>query len=118
VADPRDFSDFEFRTITCAAIDDGDRAAMHALFDAAYRDANHAYLEKSLTRIRYAAFATEAGRPAGFALADMRVLDLPRLPATTVVLAGMCCIDAAYRRRGLFAQLERLAAMAAGPAPV
>ena len=113
----RDFGEFEFRTIACAAIEDADRTTMHGLFDAAYRDANHAYLEKSLTRLRYAAIATEGGRPAGFALGDMRVLDLPRLPATTVVLAGICCIDAAYRRRGLFAQLERLAAMAAGTAP-
>ena len=117
MADSHAFSAFQIRTITCAAIADADRAAMHGLFDAAYRDANHAYLDKSLTRIRYAAFATEAGRPAGFALADMRVLDLPRLPGTTVVLAGMCCIDAAYRRRGLFVQLERLAAMAAGTPP-
>jgi hypothetical protein len=114
---PRDFSDFEFRTVEAGSLTAGDRATAFSLFDVAYRDANHAYLEKSFTRLRYAAFASDGGRPAGFALADMRVLDLPRLPATTVILAGICCIDGAYRRRGLFAQLERLAAIAAGTPP-
>jgi GNAT superfamily N-acetyltransferase len=109
-----DFSAFEFRTVEAAALSEGDREIIFSLFDVAYRQANHAYLEKSLHRLRYLAIAAEDGRPAGFALADARVIDLPRLPATTVILAGICCIDPAYRRRGLFSQLERLAAGAAG----
>ncbi|TAK58068.1 MAG: hypothetical protein EPO22_11350 [Dehalococcoidia bacterium] len=112
-----DFSAFEFRTVEAAELSDADRDIVFGLFNVAYRQANHAYLEKSLRRLRYIAIATEGGRPAGFALADARVLDLPRLPGTTVILAGICCIDPAYRRRGLFSQLERLAAMATGVRP-
>ena len=112
-----DFSAFEFRTVEAAELSESDRDVVFGLFDVAYRQANHAYLEKSLHRLRYLAIATEDGWPAGFALADVRVMDLPRLPGTTVILAGICCIDGAYRRRGLFSQLERLAAMAAGVRP-
>lgn len=112
-----DFSAFEFRTVEAASLSEGDREIIFSLFDVAYRQANHAYLEKSLHRLRYLAIATEGARPAGFALADARVIDLPRLLATTVILAGICCIDPACRRRGLFSQLERLAAMASGVRP-
>ena len=112
-----DFSAFEFRTIEASTLSEGDRKVVFGLFDVAYRQANHAYLEKSLHRLRYLAIATEGERPAGFALADALVMDLPRLSGTTVILAGICCIDPAYRRRGLFSQLERLAAMATGVHP-
>lgn len=112
-----DVSAFEFRTAEAARLSDADREVVFGLFDVAYRQANHTYLEKSLRRLRYLAIATEGRRPAGFALADARVLDLPRLPGTAVILAGICCIDPAYRRRGLFSQLERLAAMAADVRP-
>jgi len=112
-----DFNAFEFRTVESATLPAEDREIIFGLFDVAYRKANHAYLENSLRRLRYLAIATDAGRPAGFALADVRVMDLPRLPDMTVILAGICCIDPAYRRRGLFSQLERLAAMAAGVRP-
>lgn len=112
-----DLSAFEFRTVAAAELSAGDRGVVFGLFDVAYRQASHAYLEKSLHRLRYLAIATKDGQPAGFALADARVMDLPRLPATTVILAGICCIDPAYRRRGLFSQLERLAAMASGVRP-
>jgi hypothetical protein len=88
---------------------------MHALFDTNYRQANHAYLDKSFTTLHYAAIATErgTGEPAGFALGDMRVVDLPRLRATTVALAGICCVAPQFRRRGLFGALETLAMQAA-----
>lgn len=117
VSAAEDLTGFEFRTVEAAALPAADQAVVFGLFDVAYRQANHAYLEKSLRRLRHLAIATEAGRPAGFALADARVLDLPRLPGTTVVLAGICCISPAYRRRGLFSHLERLAAMAPGLRP-
>ena len=83
-----DVSAFEFRTVEVATLSDADREVVLGLFDVAYRQANHAYLEKSLRRLRYLAIATEGRRPAGFALADARVLDLPRLPGTTVILAS------------------------------
>ena len=94
-----------------------DRTRVFALFDAAYRQANHAYLERSLHRLRYLSLAMHGDAPAGFALSDIRVLDLPRLPQTVVVLAGICCIDAAFRRRGLFGALERGASQMAGITP-
>ena len=45
-----------------------DRATMAELFDIAYRDANHPYLEKSLTKLRFAALATQGETAAGFSL--------------------------------------------------
>jgi hypothetical protein len=108
---------FEFRTIETADLSEDDRDTVFGLFDAAYRQANHAYLEKSLQRLRHIAIATQGGHPAGFALADARLIDLPRLQGTTVILGGICCVHPAFRRQGLFTQLERLAAMAAGVRP-
>jgi hypothetical protein len=110
----RDLSDFTFETKTTDAITDADRAALFALFDGAYRDANHAYLEKSFGVLRYLTIATQDGKHAGFALGEMRVLDLPRLPQQPVAMAGICCIDAAFRRRGLFSALEARSLAAAG----
>jgi hypothetical protein len=94
-----------------------DRAMMSALFDIAYRDANQPYLEKSLPKLRFAALATQGETAAGFSLGDMRVMDLPRLPQQVVVLAGICCIDPRFRRRGLFGALQRAAVSGAGIVP-
>ncbi|MEX2245697.1 MAG: hypothetical protein WEC75_03330 [Dehalococcoidia bacterium] len=114
----RDVAAFEFRTILTADVTTDDRARMHALFDANYRQANHPYLDKSLTALRHAAIAIAAdGRAAGFALGDLRVLDLPRLPATTVAMAGICCVSPDFRRRGLFGALETRAMAAGGAMP-
>lgn len=114
---PRDFSDLDIRTCETAAIGADDRARIFALFQANYRQANTAYLEKSLGRLRFVSIAVAGGETAGFALGEVRVIDLPRLPATTVYLAGICCVGDAYRRRGLFGHLERQSAMASGIAP-
>jgi hypothetical protein len=94
-----------------------DVATMMALFDIAYRDGNHAYLQKSFGSLRFAAIAMHGNTPAGFALSDMRLLDLPRLPATPVSLAGICCIADDFRRRGLFVALEGAAGRSAGITP-
>lgn len=96
---------------------DRDRAVMSALFDIAYRDANHPYLAKSLTTLRFAAIAMQNDTPAGFSLGDMRIMDLLRLPQQTVTLAGICCIDPRFRRRGLFGAIERAAITGAGIVP-
>jgi hypothetical protein len=88
-----------------ADLTDADVATMLALFDIAYRDANHAYLKKSFGTLRFAAIAMHGDTPAGFALGEARIVDLPRLPATAVRLAGICCIAPAFRRRGLFSAL-------------
>jgi hypothetical protein len=113
----RDLSDFTIVSKPTADVTAADRSTFMALFDSAYRDANHAYLEKSLARLRCVALATHDGEPAGFALGEMRVIDLPRLPHQEVMLAGICCIASPFRRRGLFGALERSAVMCAGVAP-
>ena len=71
---------FDIVTKPAAEIDGRERAMIFSLFDVAYRDANHAYLERSLGKLRYIALATHEGEAAGFSLGEMRVLDLPRLP--------------------------------------
>jgi len=108
------YADLQFRTVASAEVAEADRAAMHALFDVCYRQANHAYLDKSFLTLKWTALAEHDGRLAGFALAEHRMLDLPRLPATHVNLAGISCIDPYFRRRHLFGTLERMATLAGG----
>ncbi|MDP9238930.1 MAG: hypothetical protein M3P30_16305 [Chloroflexota bacterium] len=112
-----DLNGIEIRTMRAETLTGDDRTRVFALFDIAYRQANHAYLEKSLHQLRFLALADAGDVLAGFSLADMRVLDLPRLPPTVVSLAGMCCIDPTFRRRHLFGALEGAASQAAGVAP-
>ncbi len=85
-------------------------AEVKRVFGENYRDANFGYLEKNLGKLRYLATATnDAGALAGFALAEARVIDLPRAPGSNVHLAGLCCVSAAFRRHGLFRKLESAA---------
>ncbi|MCZ7576514.1 MAG: hypothetical protein M5U18_05490 [Dehalococcoidia bacterium] len=99
--------EFTYRVVEAASIGSADLAIVQALFAENYREANLAYLEKSLGKLRYLALATHvSGAPAGFALGESRMLDLPRLPQTTVRLAGLCCVGMAFRRQGLFVRLE------------
>ena len=108
------YDDLEFRTVESARVDERERRAMHDLFDACYRDANHAYLDKSFETLKQTALASCDGRLIGFALAEHRVLDLPRLPGTHVNIAGIACVDNAFRRRHLFITLEHNATLACG----
>ena len=110
----RSFDDLSVRVLLSDALEERDRAAVFGLFDRSYRRANHAYLEQSLTRLRYLALATHGGTPAGFALAETRRLSLPRIGETVVALNGLCCIAPAFRRRGLMGHLEVLASSASG----
>jgi hypothetical protein len=89
-------------------------AQIHRLFHASYRGADDAYLTQSLAALRFVATATAGDTLAGFAVGEMRVMDLPRLPRQAVALAGICCIDPRFRRRGLFRSLEQRAFVAAG----
>jgi hypothetical protein len=91
------------------ALSEAEREVLLALFQSSYRQANPAFLEKSLETLRWVAFAHQEGRPVGFGLGETRVMDLPRLPAQVVSLAGICCVQGELRRRGLFGRLERLA---------
>jgi hypothetical protein len=101
-----DAADFDFRTIPTQDLTDAEREQAIALFQLTYREANIPYLERSFNKLRYAAFATHDGEPAGFALGESRVMDLPRLPQQFVTFAGICCVDPRFRRRGLFGALE------------
>lgn len=91
------------------ALSDAERETLLALFRSSYRQANPAFLERSLGTLRWAALACQEGSTVGFALGETRVMDLPRLPAQVVSLAGICCVRKQLRRRGLFGRLERLA---------
>jgi hypothetical protein len=80
------------------------------LFAENYRDANLAYLEKNLGKLRYLGFARgPGGEPAGFALGEIRTFEVPRMGPTVVRLAGLCCVSPSFRRQKLFGRLENLA---------
>jgi len=97
-------------------LSEAERDALLALFQSSYRQANPSFLEKSLESLRWVALAHQEGRPVGFALGETRVMDLPRLPAQVVSLAGICCVRKELRRRGLLDVLERQV-IAAGKIP-
>ena len=94
------------------------REALHQLFEEGYAEADHDYLDRSLERLRSVALGVLGGsdgrsradrsgeKIAGFALGEGRVVDLPGLPAQRLALAGLCCVDSAHRREGLFRSLE------------
>ena len=113
----RDLASFDFKVVETDKASPEDLQKVFSLFEMNYRQANHAYLEKSLATLRYLALAEHAGTTAGFALGECRVMDLPRLPAEVVNLAGICCIAPQFRRRGLFTELERLTFVAAEMPP-
>jgi hypothetical protein len=106
----RDLSGVAFEVSEAEALSPATREELLHLFEGAYREANPAFLDRSLARLRHVAIAYSDRLPVGFALAETRVIDLPRLPAQVVTLAGICCIAPEFRRRGLFGQLELLAA--------
>ncbi len=101
---------FVLEVLQTDRVDAATFAEVKAVFGENYRDANQAYLEKNLGKLRYLSVARAPdGRMAGFALAEARVIDLPRLPASNVHLAGLCCVSPDFRRHGLFGRLEGLA---------
>jgi hypothetical protein len=103
------------RVVETVSLERRDLDRVHQLFDLSYRQANHAYLEKSFTKLRYVALADVSEKLVGFAVADTVETLLPRLVEPQIVtLAGICCVDEAYRRVGLFKKLEILAAGASG----
>ncbi len=110
-------ADLEFEVAATSTLTATDRARIMALFRESYRDANEAYLELALTKLRFIATATSAGAIVGFALGEMRLMDLPRIPRQPVAMAGICCVDAGLRRHGLFRELEGRAFMASGVVP-
>jgi hypothetical protein len=112
----RDWSGLDFGVSEASTLSEDERRILLGLFELNYRQANPAYLDKSLEKLRYVAVAHHGGIPVGFALGETRVMDLPRLPTQLVSLAGMCCIAPEFRRRGLFGGLAALA-LSAGEVP-
>jgi len=107
--------DLEMRVVKTADLGNDDRERVHRLFDLAYRQANHAYLEKSFSRLKTIALATKKEDLVGFGVAETIQTHLPRLEHPQIVmLAGICCVDPGYRRVGLFKRLEILAGGASG----
>ena len=110
--------DLSITVVSSADLSPRRREAVHQLFDETYDQADHGYLDRSLEMLRFAALATVPRRDAaltgagndervvGFALGEGRTVDLPRLPAQMVALAGLCCVHSAFRRVGLFRSLE------------
>jgi hypothetical protein len=98
------------RVIPTAELTADDLYTVHGLFDLAYEQANHEYLDQSLTKLRFLALAHDQNTPVGFAVGDAVVTPLPRMAEPQcVILAGICCINPDYRRLGLFTTLESLA---------
>jgi hypothetical protein len=112
----RDLSEFEFRVQDAGALSERERDELLGLFETNYRRANPAFLAKSLTQLRCVATATRGDVAVGFALAETRVMDLPRLPEQVVSLAGIGCVAPEFRRRGVLGELERRA-VTANPVP-
>lgn len=99
-----------FQVLETGSLPETTFAGVKAVFAENYREADLAYLEKNLGKLRFIAMAsTPDGVLAGFALGETRVMDLPKMPETTVTLAGLCCVGVAHRRQGLFGKLAQMA---------
>lgn len=107
MTDEYDIANIEFKTLPTDSLSDEERAVMFGLFDSCYRDANHAYLEDTIERLGFASIAFHDDVLVGFGLGDMRVMDLPRMSQAAVVLGGLTCVAAEYRRQGMGTDLGR-----------
>ncbi|MCH8162251.1 MAG: hypothetical protein IIB88_10205, partial [Chloroflexi bacterium] len=103
--DEHDLTNIEFKTLRTDGLLDEERAVMFGLFDSCYRQANHAYLEDTIERLGFASLALHGDTLVGFGLAELRIMDLPCLPQATVVLGGLTCVAAEFRRQGLGTEL-------------
>jgi len=103
------------RVVESAALEAADLAGITALFDQNYDRANHGYLKRSFTKLRYTAMAEVAGRMVGFAVGDAVRTELARCEGPQgVAMAGIACIDPDYRMQGLFTSLSIAAIAASG----
>ena len=75
MADKRDIAEFEFETVAADALTKAQRAQVIGLFDACYRQANHAYLEKSLARLRFVSLAARDAKLIGCIVTDTAYAD-------------------------------------------
>jgi hypothetical protein len=111
----RHFPGFVFRSVPTNSLTTADRQLLFELFDACFRHANHAHLQKSLGQLRYVSMALRNEKPAGFTLGDVRIMDLPRLREQIVMLGGLACVAPDFQRRGLMIELARRNFIASTP---
>ncbi len=105
-----DIKDIDLRVILTDAITDDDLDGVHRLFEDSYNEASYSYLEKSFTKLRYISLAVFKDDIVGFGVADAVEAKLPRLSEPQIViLGGISCVAADYRRLGLFGRLETMA---------
>lgn len=90
-------------------------AQIDALFDQTYEAANFDYLHASFDVLRWTSLAFDGDTLAGFTLGDGVTGKVPRVAGEQkIALAGIGCIDADYRRQGLFQRLAMESMMASG----
>lgn len=110
-----DIPGVELAVTPCADLAARDRQHVHDLFARSYADANHAYLDHSMERLRFVGLAWRGEQLVGFALADTRFSEVPRIPEPQLVtLGGIGCIEPTERRTGIFSRVSNLAAAASG----
>lgn len=107
VATEQHLPGFVFRTVPTDNLTTADRQMLAGLFDACFRRANQAHLEKLLGQLRSVSMALCDEKPAGFTVSDVRVMDLPHLPEQIVMLGGLACVAPEFQRRGLMLELAR-----------
>lgn len=109
------FDDLVVRVRRSGDLSPDEERQVAALFQQSYRQGDVEYLRHSMQRLRSIACAVRGGELVGFAIGESRRLDLPRLPAQVVHLAGLACIAPDQRRRGLMTRLTGLAMMTGCP---
>ncbi len=103
---PTSAPDLAVRVVPSRELSPVERSQLHDLFDGSYRNADHEYLDGSLGLLANVAFAEGDQGAVGFALGELRSIDIPRLGPQVAALAGLCCIAEEFRRQGLFRRLE------------
>ena len=112
---PGPLKSFDFEVIPTTKIPPTIRNQVIELFNSNYQKANPDYLMRSFDKLRFMALVFDREKPIGFALADAVTSVIPDMATPQcILLAGICCIDPAYRRKGLFSYLEARAAVESG----
>ena len=107
--------EFEISAVRGTDLAGDELRELHDLFDLAYAEANHGYLDHSLERLGFVGRAHLRGSLVGLALGDVVDAELPRMDGPQrVVLGGIGCIDPAHRRGGLFSRICSVAVAANG----
>ncbi|MBT5774932.1 MAG: hypothetical protein HOH95_11215 [Dehalococcoidia bacterium] len=102
-------ADIQVRVQHAATLSAAERAAVHRVFEASYKQPNHEYLDRSIDRIGMLAIAFEAsGDAVGYAISRAHWMELPGFDAPQlVVLHGMRCVRPAFRHRGISGFVNR-----------